>query len=156
MEHNEANIHFLLHAAALVGDVVKHELSMLGIGHSQARMLDALDRMGPSSQARLAEELDITAPSMSTLTTRMIAGGQIDRHADPHEKRSNVISLSDKGERLLADIRAAWLRVDQIVEEKLGREQAAGFFTASRSLRDSLGGRSPALNRGQSQRLAET
>ena len=46
MKRNEANLHFLLHSAALVEDAVRRELLPLGLGPSQARVLDALDRMG--------------------------------------------------------------------------------------------------------------
>lgn len=40
------------------------------VTHRQARILDALDRMGDASQARLAREFNLTAASMSTMFVR--------------------------------------------------------------------------------------
>lgn len=146
MTREEANIHFLLHSASLVRELIRLELQPLGVGHSQARVLDALDRMGPSSQAELAKELGITPPSMSTLTIRMIANGHIDRQVDSNEKRSNVLRLSEAGAGLLLQIRDAWHRVDRMVQDKLGVEKTKFFFEASHALRDALGGRTPSKN----------
>lgn len=87
----EANIHFLLHSAALVEKAAYRALQPFGPGHSQAPVLDALDRMGLSSQIELAQELCITAASMSTMTVRLLASGYIDRRKDPDEKRSSTL-----------------------------------------------------------------
>jgi len=40
------------------------------VTHRQARILDALDRMGDASQARLAREFNLTSASMSTMFVR--------------------------------------------------------------------------------------
>lgn len=149
MKSNEAEIHFLLHAATLVKDLVRQKLLSLGLGHSQARVLDALERLGPSSQSELAQELNITAASMSTMITRMLASGYLDRERDPHEKRSYVLRLSEAGEFLLCDVRAAWLSVDEIVQDKIGAERAAVLFEVARELRNSLGGQTPGEGRAK-------
>ncbi len=143
MGSDEANIHFLLHSAVLVRELVQKELKPLGLGHSQARVLDALDRMGPSSQVRLADVLDVTAASMSAMSTRMISNGHLERRQDPDEKRSNILSLSESGVMLLADVRAAWHRVDDAIRARVGTELASTLFAANRELRDALGGQTP-------------
>lgn len=147
MKRNEANLHFLLHSAALVEDAVRRELLPLGLGPSQARVLDALDRMGPSSQVELAEECSITAASMSTMTMRLLAAGFVERRQDPDERRCNILRLSESGARLLVDVRAAWDAVDRVVEDAIGQEKAATIAELTCDLRNALGGRTPAARR---------
>ncbi|WP_299500264.1 MarR family transcriptional regulator [uncultured Roseobacter sp.] len=149
MSRKEANLHFLLHSAALVEDAVRRELRPLGLGPGQARVLDALDRMGPSSQVELAEECNITAASMSTMTMRLLAAGVIERRQDPNERRSNILRLSDSGIRLLKDVRAAWHAVDDIVQQAVGAEKAAALADLAHDLRDALGGRTPRARRAK-------
>ncbi|WP_299546741.1 MarR family transcriptional regulator [uncultured Tateyamaria sp.] len=149
MTRKEPNLHFLLHSAALVEDVVRHELRPLGVGHSQARVLDALDRMGPSSQIELADECNITAASMSTMTMRLLASGFIVRRQDPNEKRSNILRLSKTGASLLSDVRAIWHKVDRIIEGVIGADKAATIFKTAEELRDALGGRTAGERRAK-------
>lgn len=149
MTCKEANIHFLLHSAALVEKAVHRALQPLGLGHSQARVLDALDRMGPSSQIELAQELKITAASMSTMTTRLLANGYVDRRQDPDEKRSNILRLSKGGVGLLSDVRSAWHSVDRLVEDVVGSKNADALFELALELRDAFGGRTPGERRAR-------
>ena len=97
-------LHFLLHAADLVEERLRRRLAPLGIRPRQARIVDALDRMGEVSQADLARAFDVTAASMSTMTARLVQAGFIERRAHPDEQRSNLLRLSPKGRALLAEI----------------------------------------------------
>ena len=143
MKRKEADLHFLLHSAALVEDAVRRALMPLGLGPSQARVLDALDRMGQASQAELAQDCNITAASMSTMTMRLLAAGFIERRKDPNERRSNILRLSDKGRLLMTEIRTAWETVDRLIGGAVGEEKAAHIAALTRELRDALGGRTP-------------
>lgn len=49
--------HFLLHAAALLEDALRRRLAALHVRPRQARILDALARMGEASQSELARDL---------------------------------------------------------------------------------------------------
>jgi len=143
MTRKEADLHFLLHSAALIEDAVRRALVPLGLGPSQARVLDALDRLGQASQAELAQVCNITAASMSTMTMRLLAAGFIEREQDPKERRSNILRLSDQGRLLLNDIHGAWASVDRLIETSVGAEQAKSIARLTRTLRDALGGRTP-------------
>ncbi|QBF33289.1 MarR family winged helix-turn-helix transcriptional regulator [Thalassococcus sp. S3] len=143
MTRKEADLHFLLHSAALIEDAVRRALVPLGLGPSQARVLDALDRLGQASQAELAQVCNITAASMSTMTMRLLAAGFIERQQDPKERRSNILRLSDRGRLLLNDIHAAWASVDRLIETSVGADKAKSIAQLTRTLRDALGGRTP-------------
>ena len=68
MQFDTVKLHYLLHAATLVEEKLRHRLSEIGISPRQARVIDALARMGAVSQIALAREFAVTPASMSTMT----------------------------------------------------------------------------------------
>ena len=77
---NEPNmVHYLLHSSAMIEKYLNAKLIPLGLGPRQARVIEDLDRVGSASQIELARECRITAASMSTMTSRLIAAGYISR-----------------------------------------------------------------------------
>lgn len=143
MTTHTPNMHLVLHAAALVEERLRQRLSAIGMRPRQARILDALDRMGSASQADLARTFDVKPASMSTMTVRLIEAGLISREADPKEARSNILRLSPHGRGLLSEIHAAWRDVDLVIEGAIGARNATILADLSRALRDGLGGRTP-------------
>lgn len=136
-------LHFLLHSADLLEDRLQKRLAPLDIRPRQARILDALARMEPASQVRLARAFHVTAASMSTMTARLIEAGFITRETDPEEARAHVLRLTERGRGLLVDIHAAWRDIDRLIERRLGPEKAALLADLTGELRDSLGDRVP-------------
>ena len=143
MQHDPFHVHFLLHSADLVEEWLRQRLAKLDIRPRQARVLDALDRMGKASQAELARQFDLTPASMSTMTVRLLNAGYILRSAHPDEARSNVLELSDRGRSLLVEVHTAWREIDQMIAAQIGPERAAALAALTRELRDALGGRMP-------------
>ena len=137
------NLHYLLHSAALIEKCLTTQLQTLGLGPRQARVIDALHRMGPTSQVDLARECGITAASMRTMTSRLISAGYSSRETDPLEMRRNTLSLTDLGLSLLDDIKKTWTEVDHIIEKSIGVEQSTTLANLTRELRNALGGRAP-------------
>lgn len=144
--------HFLLHSAALVEDALRRRLADLHVRPRQARILDALARMGEASQSELAPEFDLTPASMSTMISRLTSAGYVTRVVDPEEARSNIIRLTAQGRDALAEIYKAWSDIDRLIEHKLGPERSLLLAELSRDLRDKLGGRAP----GRGEPLSET
>ncbi|MEP3331048.1 MarR family transcriptional regulator [Sedimentitalea sp.] len=118
-------------------------MANVGLSHSQARVIDALARMGAVTQVRLAREFDISAASMSTMTARLIEAGFITRTVNPNETRSNIVELTARGEQLLSDIYAAWRDIDILIADTMGADDAAHLADLTRKLRDRLGGKTP-------------
>ena len=113
------DFHFLLHSAHLLEERLRARLTPLGVHPRQARVLDALGRMGEASQVTLAKEFDLTAASMSTMTVRLLEAGLIERHVDEHELRSNVLRLSKRGKSLLKSIYREWRAMDREISDVL-------------------------------------
>ncbi|GAA6202289.1 MarR family transcriptional regulator [Aquicoccus sp. SU-CL01552] len=135
--------HLLLHSADLLEAELTRRLKPLGIGPRQAQVIDGLGRMGEVSQARLARAFNVTQASMSTMTTRLIAGGHIARRPDPEDTRGNLLSLTDKGRGLLSQIDAVWRDIDRFAADALGADRFEALAHEAGALRDALGGKRP-------------
>ncbi|MEM8658398.1 MAG: MarR family winged helix-turn-helix transcriptional regulator [Pseudomonadota bacterium] len=143
MKPNRPKFHFLLHAADLVEERLREQLTPLGLRPRQARIMDALSRMGQASQSALAREFDVSPASMSTMTARLIAADFITRMEDPEDPRGNILRLSEKGLSLMGQIDEAWAEVDRIIEELIGPGDFQDLARLTQALRDALGGRMP-------------
>ena len=139
MKIDQHSFHGFLHSAELVEAELRRHLAPLGIHPRQARILDAMDRIGPVSQSDLVAEFGITPASMSTMTDRLLAAGYISRTADPISRRQNILKLTRKGRNRLDGIAAAWSAVDDTIAAALG-EDAAAFLDQARRLRNAFGG----------------
>jgi DNA-binding MarR family transcriptional regulator len=143
MQSQSRNFHFLLHSAHLVEEGLRKRLSPLGIQPRQARILDAIGRMGTTSQIRLAEEMSVTQASMSTMIVRLVELGLITKHVDEGELRSNLLKLSPKGTKLLAKIYILWSETDREIELTLGQKNTEHLTKMTQKLRNALGGFTP-------------
>ncbi|QFS83763.1 transcriptional regulator SlyA [Roseivivax sp. THAF40] len=116
--------HPILYAAVALEERLRERLAPLGITPRQARILLKLDRLGTVSQNVLAEEFQVRAASMSTMTARLIANGFVTRQISASDKRANAIELTDKGRNLLTEVRRVWRDINIIIEQALGTEVA--------------------------------
>ena len=139
MKTDSFSLHYLLHSANLVEERLRHRLADIGISPRQARVIDALARLGAVSQVALAREF----ASMSTMAARLVAADIIARKVDPAEARSNIVELTPRGRELLADVHAAWRDIDTLIADTIGAEDAAQLAALAQSLRDRLGGTVP-------------
>lgn len=95
---------------------------------------------GDRTVTELADRLGITVQAVSKTVGDMESLGYIERRRDPADRRSWVLALSERGERSLAEARAARLAVMQRLRARLGRERAASTIAALRDLADEFGG----------------
>lgn len=143
MSNRQYRFHFLLHAATLLEDELRQRLAPLGLGPRQARVIDALSRMGAVSQVRLAREFNITQASMSTMTTRLIKAGLIARRKDPDDPRGNLLSLTEQGQQMMVEIAEVWQQIDAFAADQIGPTPFARLTEDAKALRDVLGGKRP-------------
>lgn len=135
--------HAHLHSGHLLEEQLRARLTGLGISPRQARVLDAMDRMGPVSQVNLAKAFSLSAASMSTMTSRLIKAGLIERTKGPDSLRSHVLKLSEAGHEALATVYDAWADMDRLMLALLGKTKALQLAELTRELRDALGGHPP-------------
>ncbi|MEP3848057.1 MAG: MarR family winged helix-turn-helix transcriptional regulator [Paracoccaceae bacterium] len=130
----------LIHVARLLEDRLRVELAPIGIGPRKARVMNVLHLMGAASQAELVREFDISAASMSTMTSRLEAGGFITRTIDGKGPHRIQLKLTQKGTALISEIHAAWRKVDRVIDEAIGEDTAHSLATWAGELRNALGG----------------
>lgn len=130
----------LIHVARLLEDRLRDELAPIGIGPRKARVMNVLHLMGSASQAELVREFDISAASMSTMTSRLEAGGFVTRTIDGKGPHRIQLKLTEKGTALIDQIHDAWRRVDQVIDAAIGEDTAHGLATWAGELRNALGG----------------
>jgi len=142
-ERDTLKFHYLQHSADLIQEHPRPRLLPCNLSPQQARVIKALSVMEPVSQIELAREFGITAASMSTMTTRLIALNYVSAERDPQNAKRNLISLTDDGRVLVSDIARIWAEVDTFMEEKIGSDNMDKLAELTKLLRDALGGRVP-------------
>jgi DNA-binding MarR family transcriptional regulator len=147
MQSQSRNFHFLLHSAHLVEERLRKRLSPLGVQPRQARIIDAIGRMGTTSQIRLAEEMSVTPASMSTMIVRLAELGLIVKLVDQAELRSNLLKLSPRGTKMLTKIYQLWSETDREIETTIGIKNAQQLTAVTLKLRNALGGFTPGENK---------
>jgi len=138
-----ARFHALLHSADLLEKRLTERLAPLGVRPRQARILVAIDVIGPTSQTVLAREFDVTKGSMSTMIDRLLALGLVARRKSRTDKRGDVVTLSQAGRRMVMDIRTAWQDIDSMIEAMLGTEREHLLAELASDLKTALGGKIP-------------
>ena len=137
------HFHMLVHSAHLLEERLRARLTPLGVQPRQARVLDALGRMGQASQVELAREFGLTAASMSTMTARLLKAGLIEKRTDEQELRSNVLKLTGHGQSLLKRIYREWREIGREIDDLIGAENAEHLGSLTYQLRNALGGSAP-------------
>lgn len=140
MRKGRFKFHSLLHSASMLDKRLDTLLTPVGIKPKQARILNVLNRIGPSSQKTLTEEFDVTSGSMSTMIDRLLAAGLVHKEKHRDDKRTDIISLSERGKDVLIEVRDVWRDIDDLIAAKLGPERAELFNEMTRELKYALGG----------------
>src|SRR5437660_4158278 len=80
---------------------VRTEDSAMGIGPAQASALSVVVFGGPLSLNELAEAEQVRPPTMSRVVEALVREGLVRREANADDRRSVIISPTDKGMRIL-------------------------------------------------------
>jgi DNA-binding MarR family transcriptional regulator len=74
---------------------------------SQLRVLKFLERSPHASLSEVADYLDVTRPTMSTMIDRLVQRGLVARTADPQERRRVLLTLTTAGQTQLQQVSQA-------------------------------------------------
>ena len=77
-----------------------------GLSPSLTAALVTIERHGPLTPSELAQRERVQRPTVTRVLARLEEAGLVDRAADPHDRRSSLLSVSDDGRALLASARA--------------------------------------------------
>ena len=93
-----------------------------GLSMPERNALSCLDRLGPTTTAVLAREVQITAQAMGMTIKALRTRGLIERHADAEDGRRVVLTMTEAGSQALKDKRNART-------ELMARALTSGAFT---------------------------
>lgn len=97
---------------------------------TQLAALATIERAGPMPIGALAEAEQIGAPTATKIVDKLEAAGQVERTADPTDRRVTLVGITAAGLELLRDLRArktAWLatRLSALAPDELAALAAA-------------------------------
>lgn len=79
--------------------------SLIGVGDDvtlpQYRVLVLVDSSGPARAVDVSRALGVHASTGSRLIDRLVGKGLVDRRTDPRDRRSNTLSATPEGHRLV-------------------------------------------------------
>jgi DNA-binding MarR family transcriptional regulator len=64
----------------------------LGISGTERKLLDVLDRLGPSTAGALAEHTGLTTGAITGVVDRLVRAGYVQREPNPRDRRSVIVS----------------------------------------------------------------
>jgi DNA-binding MarR family transcriptional regulator len=90
---------------------------------SQSETLSLLDREGPLSVAELADRRNVKHQSMRLVAVQLEAEGLISKMPNPADGRSQLLSITDKGEKVLSRAREARAsQIASLINDRLSAE----------------------------------
>ena len=131
-------IDLLIHSMRLHHRIVEKRIDGLGVHHSQHRLLMKLSRMGQgASQKDIASALDVSPACVARMLKPLNAAGLV-KKADGADGRSNAISISADGKRLVQDSLAVFRGIDAQMFEGVSGEELAALSGVLRRVQDNL------------------
>jgi DNA-binding MarR family transcriptional regulator len=109
-----------------------------GLSMTHFQVLALLDRGGPLTMSRLADQLGVSLPNATGIISRMEERGVIERTHDEQDRRLVVVRLTDSGKefgRELGDLRRAQLTT---LIEAMTPEQQDHLLRAIRDVRAAM------------------
>ncbi len=98
------------------------------------RLLAGLEQHGPTSQADLGRSTGIDRSDVVAALNELAEGGYLRRTADTSDRRRNVITMTPRGVRRLAELEPIVAQAQLNVLAPLSRSERAQFLTLLRKL----------------------
>ncbi|MHC6592992.1 MarR family winged helix-turn-helix transcriptional regulator [Arthrobacter sp. C152] len=89
-------------AARLVEHSWNEKLGAIGLTHAGVIAIEVLDAQGPMTQAQLAQYVRVQAQTMGKTLSRLESHGHIARVRSTSDRRSHVVSLTERGKEAVA------------------------------------------------------
>jgi DNA-binding MarR family transcriptional regulator len=86
-------------------------MAPFGIHPGHKLLLLELEKTGPSTQAHLAAACGYEPPTVTLSVRQLESAGLVVRRQSSTDARANIVELSEAGQALLPQLKAAWCRV---------------------------------------------
>ncbi|MGF7234807.1 MAG: MarR family winged helix-turn-helix transcriptional regulator [Frankia sp.] len=119
--------YLLKHAQLRLAELGASALAPFGINGRECAVLIVIDDAPPLSQLELARRMGVDRTTMVALIDDLETKALVTRHPAPHDRRKNVVALTDLGRNTLLEARSAHDRAEQRFLDGL-TEQDAGHL----------------------------
>jgi MarR family transcriptional regulator for hemolysin len=108
----------LADASRLIRKLADRRLGAIGLTRAQWQALGNLRRMGPMTQAALAEIMEVETATIARLIDRLEAAGWIARKAEAQDRRVKLVTMTDKATAIMDEVGVIGqkLRDDMLVD----------------------------------------
>ena len=128
----------LIHTMRLHHRIVERRIDGLGVHHSQHRMLMKLSRMGQgASQKDIANAMDVSPACVARMLKALNAADLVEK-AEGVDGRSNAISVTPRGSRLVQDSVAVFRQIDARMFEGVTDAELKNLNAVLRHIQDNL------------------
>ncbi|MDB5396538.1 MAG: MarR family transcriptional regulator [Rhodospirillales bacterium] len=126
----------LADASRLIRKLADRRLSAIGLTRVQWQALGNLRRMGPLTQAALAEIMEVETATVARLIDRLEAAGWIERKSEAHDRRVKLVSMTEKAAAIMDEVGVIGqkLRDDMLIDlSQSEREQLVVLLATIKS-----------------------
>lgn len=116
------------------------DLAQQGLTLTQSRVLGYLDRSGgQATQKEIEGFLQVSHPTVAGIISRMEQNGFVRCRLDPADKRSKIVSQTERAAAVAQDMHATIQTTEQQMLRSLTPEQIAALESALRTIYADLG-----------------
>ena len=101
----------------------KHRFGELGLGHAQGLTLHHICRHGGINQPDLLDKVRLDKSSLTSQLNKLEENGYITREADPEDRRSKRIILTDKTRAIEAELHNIFISWTDILSDGLSEDE---------------------------------
>ncbi len=113
----------LLRARDRVMQPYRAMLAQAGVSEAQWRVLRVLDEVGPTDATEIARNACLLMPSLTRILQGLEDKGLAVRRPHPHDRRKQLVSLTETGKALLGRHIAEAMRIHAELEQGFGTER---------------------------------
>jgi MarR family transcriptional regulator for hemolysin len=108
----------LADASRLIRKLADRRLGGVGLTRAQWQALGNLRRIGPMTQAALAEIMEVETATIARLIDRLEAAGWIERKAEAQDRRVKLVTMTEKATSIMDEVSVIGqkLRDDMLVD----------------------------------------
>jgi DNA-binding MarR family transcriptional regulator len=126
----------LADASRLIRKLADRRLATIGLTRAQWQALGNLRRMGPLTQAALAEIMEVETATIARLIDRLEAAGWIERKPEANDRRVKLVSMTEKATDIMDEVGVIGqkLRDDMLIDlSQTEREQLVVLLSTMKS-----------------------
>ena len=126
--------YLLKHAQLRLSELTGSAMAPFGITGRQCAVLIAIDSQAPLSQQEVAGRLGVDRTTMVLLIDELENKRLVQRRRDPHDRRKNVVVLTDAGRTTLREASSAGDEAERLFLGPLSGDEAAQLRQALRAI----------------------